>query len=347
MDDGRPPSCAPFYRLFVRPPEPAGMAHGLAGAQERRQRPRLLLRHDVWRGDHRFRRPRHSGVGRFHGAFVAFFFALFWIASPAVASWISRSAETEDRLRIFGRRHPHAALRRAAHMALFRILRHFRAPQSAARQLPGKPGAGRRASHVADQYRRLSAVGGLARDFGWISLSDAITRIDATMSTIEGMPRERGHTLQLVRHDDAETPVPALYFRRRQRQPRRTSGGGGGGTARNGAKPLRFISRRFPKALSDTVTILGESLEELPDDRRQLRPLRQRLADRLDGLRRAVDAIKAQPENGLDPDHQPGRAGWRDPQAGRGHSARRPPPPRVMSSSTGRQGSKPPVKRCA
>ncbi|OWK18620.1 hypothetical protein AJ88_07365 [Mesorhizobium amorphae CCBAU 01583] len=50
------------------------------------------------------------------------------------------------------------------------------------------------------------------------------------------------------------------------------------------------------EGILDTVTILDESLEELPDDRRQLRPLRQRLADRLDGMRRAVMTIKAQPE---------------------------------------------------
>ncbi|TGR36126.1 hypothetical protein, partial [Mesorhizobium sp. M8A.F.Ca.ET.198.01.1.1] len=42
------------------------------------------------------------------------------------------------------------------------------------------------------------------------------------------------------------------------------------------------------EGIIDTVTILDESLDELPDDRRQLRPLRQRLADRLDGMRRAV-----------------------------------------------------------
>ncbi len=46
----------------------------------------------------------------------------------------------------------------------------------------------------------------------------------------------------------------------------------------------------------DVVAILSESLDELPDDRRQLRPLRQRLADRLDGMQRAVRTIKAQPE---------------------------------------------------
>jgi hypothetical protein len=46
----------------------------------------------------------------------------------------------------------------------------------------------------------------------------------------------------------------------------------------------------------DVVAIIDESLDELPDDRRQLRPLRQRLADRLDGMRRAVLTIKEQPE---------------------------------------------------
>src|SRR5690606_28972226 len=34
------------------------------------------------------------------GAFVAFFFALFWVGSPAFAWLISRSAETEDRLHL-------------------------------------------------------------------------------------------------------------------------------------------------------------------------------------------------------------------------------------------------------
>src|SRR5690606_10554438 len=50
------------------------------------------------------------------------------------------------------------------------------------------------------------------------------------------------------------------------------------------------------EGILDAVAILDECLDDLPDDRRQLRPLRQRLADRLDGMRRAVLTVKAQPE---------------------------------------------------
>ena len=46
----------------------------------------------------------------------------------------------------------------------------------------------------------------------------------------------------------------------------------------------------------DSVAVLDESLADLPDDRRQLRPLRQRLADRIEGMYRAVETIKTQPE---------------------------------------------------
>ena len=127
---------------------------------------RLLLRHDVRRRDH-----RRSSASPFR----------CWPIPPAPSSpsssrcsgsarrrspgWISRSAETEDRLRISAGRHPCAAHRGAAHLALFRDLRHGRAPQSAAGQFPGKPGAGGGAAHVADQYRRLSAVGRLGARF--------------------------------------------------------------------------------------------------------------------------------------------------------------------------------------
>jgi cyclic beta-1,2-glucan synthetase len=48
--------------------------------------------------------------------------------------------------------------------------------------------------------------------------------------------------------------------------------------------------------LLDTVGILEESLRVVPDDRRQMRPLRQRLSDRIDGMRRAVETVKSEPE---------------------------------------------------
>ena len=47
--------------------------------------------------------------------------------------------------------------------------------------------------------------------------------------------------------------------------------------------------------LLDTVTILDETLDDLPDDRRQLRPLRQRLRDRIEGVQRAVETVTGLP----------------------------------------------------
>ncbi|TIU82307.1 MAG: protein ndvB, partial [Mesorhizobium sp.] len=127
------------------------------------------------------------------GAFVAFFFAIFWIGSPAVACWISRSAETEDRLRISAA-DIHAlrtVARRTWHyFETFVTAEHHHLPPDNFQESPA-PVVAPRTSPTNIGVYLLSVVS--ARDFGWISLSDAITRIDATMTTIENMPRDRGH----------------------------------------------------------------------------------------------------------------------------------------------------------
>ena len=229
------------------------------------------------------------------GAFVAFFFAIFWIGSPAVACWISRSAETEDRLRISAA-DIHAlrtVARRTWHyFETFVTAEHHHLPPDNFQESPA-PVVAPRTSPTNIGVYLLSVVS--ARDFGWISLSDAITRIDATMTTIENMPRDRGH---LYNWYDTTTlkPLYPLYISAVD------SGNLAGHLVAVAAActewaeaPSVHLQGDF-EGILDTVTILDESLEELPDDRRQLRPLRQRLADRLDGMRRAVMTIKAQPE---------------------------------------------------
>ncbi|TIU26478.1 MAG: protein ndvB, partial [Mesorhizobium sp.] len=117
------------------------------------------------------------------GAFVAFFFALFWIGSPAVACWISRSAETEDRLRISAS-DIHAlrtVARRTWHyFETFVTAEHHYLPPDNFQESPA-PVVAPRTSPTNIGVYLLSVVS--ARDFGWISLADAITRIDATMTT--------------------------------------------------------------------------------------------------------------------------------------------------------------------
>jgi cyclic beta-1,2-glucan synthetase len=229
------------------------------------------------------------------GAFVAFFFALFWIGSPAFAWLISRSAETEDRLHLSAR-DIHAlriAARRTWHyFETFVTEEHHHLPPDNFQESP-RPMVAARTSPTNIGVYLLSVVS--ARDFGWISLADAAARIEATLSTIEGMQRNRGHLFNWY-ETRTLNPLYPLYISAVD------SGNLAGhlvavaATCAEWAEaPSVHLQGDF-EGILDAVAILDESLDALPDDRRQLRPLRQRLSDRLDGMRRAVRTIKAQPE---------------------------------------------------
>ncbi len=229
------------------------------------------------------------------GAFVAFFFALFWVGSPAFAWLISRSAETEDRLHLLPK--DMQALRIVArrtwhYFETFVTAEHHHLPPDNFQETPA-PVVAPRTSPTNIGVYLLSVVS--ARDFGWISMADAVGRIEATLTTIEGMPRSRGH---LYNWYDTTTlkPLYPLYISSVD------SGNLAGhlvavaaACAEWAEAPSVHLHGDFEGVL-DTVAIIEESLDDLPDDRRQLRPLRQRLSDRLDGMRRAVRTIKAQPE---------------------------------------------------
>lgn len=229
------------------------------------------------------------------GAFVAFFFALFWIGSPAFAWLISRSAETEDRLHLSPQdmRALRIAARRTWHyFETFVTEEHHHLPPDNFQETPAPVVAPRTSPTNVGVYL-LSVVS--ARDFGWISLAEAVQRIEATLSTIETLPRERGHMFNWY---DTKTLKPL--------HPRYISAVDSGNLAGHlvtvaaacaewAEAPSVHLQGDF-EGILDAVSVLDECLDELPDDRRQLRPLRQRLSDRLDGMRRAVRTIRAQPE---------------------------------------------------
>ncbi|MER2536733.1 MAG: glucoamylase family protein [Rhizobiaceae bacterium] len=229
------------------------------------------------------------------GAFVAFFFALFWIGSPTFAWLISRSAETEDRLHISPQdtvRLRMIARRTWAYFEEFATAEHNHLPPDNFQETP-KPVVASRTSPTNIGVYLLSVVS--ARDFGWIGINTAIGRLEATMTTIEGMRRYRGHL-----HNWYETrtldPLHPFYISAVD------SGNLAGHLVAVAAAcsewaeaPSVHIQGDF-NGILDCVSILDESLSELPDDRRQLRPLRQRLIDRIEGMRRAVETVKTQPE---------------------------------------------------
>src|SRR5690606_17318983 len=134
-----------------------------------------------------------------------------------------------------------------------------------------------------------------ARDFGWISLAETADRLDRTLTTMEKMERHRGH---LYNWYETRTlrPLHPLYISSVD------SGNLAGHLIAVAAAcdewthALAAHLQGDFEGIIDVTGILEERLENLPDDRRLLRPLRHRLAERIDGMRRAVNTIRSEPE---------------------------------------------------
>lgn len=229
------------------------------------------------------------------GAGVALIFALFWAGSPAFAWLVSRSAETEDRLIVSdGDKVKLRAIARRTwlYFETYVTAEHNWLPPDNFQEVPEPVVAGRTSPTNIGMYL-LSIIS--ARDFGWISLGAAVEKLERTMATLEKMETHRGH---LYNWYDTRTlrPLLPLYVSSVD------SGNLGGHLLAVGAAcnewamaPAAFLEGDF-HGLLDVVTILEESLATLPDDRRQLRPLRQRLRERISGIRRAIDTVRNEPE---------------------------------------------------
>lgn len=234
-------------------------------------------------------------VAQSTGSLVALIFAIFWAGSPAFAYLVSRSAETEDRLIISeaDRIKLRSIARRTWHyFETFVTAEHSFLPPDNYQEVP-HPVVANRTSPTNIGVYLLSVVS--ARDFGWISMADTVERLEQTMSTIERMERSRGH---LYNWYDTKTlrPLYPLYISAVD------SGNLAGHLIAVAAAcnewseaPAVYLQGDFDGML-DVVRVLSESLQVVPDDRRQMRPLRQRLTDRIDGMYRAVEAVRGEPE---------------------------------------------------
>jgi cyclic beta-1,2-glucan synthetase len=229
------------------------------------------------------------------GTFIGFFFALFWAGSPAFAWLISRSAETEDRLHL--EESDATALRVIARRTwlffeTFVTPEHNFLPPDNFQETP-VPVVASRTSPTNIGVYLLSVIS--ARDFGWVSFPETLDRLEQTLTTMEKMERHRGH---LFNWYETRTLRPL--------QPHYISAVDSGNLAGHlvavaaacrmwGEAPAAHLQGDYTGIL-DVAAIVHESLDALPDDRRSLRPLRQRLSERLDGMRRAVTNIMGEPE---------------------------------------------------
>ncbi len=221
-------------------------------------------------------------------ALVALPVTVAWFLAPLIAWQVSRSAETDDRF--FVSRDEQRALRRIArrtwrYFETYVSEEHNHLPPDNFQEDP-EPVIAARTSPTNIGLYLISTVS--ARDLGWIGFEEMLSRIEATLITLRRMEKHRGHLYNWYDTKNLQ-PLPPRYI----------SAVDSGNLAGHlivvssalreaAAAPAAFMHADV-EGIRDTATIVAEVLEDIPNDRRTIRPLRARIQERLDSFVTALD----------------------------------------------------------
>nr|WP_245224282.1 glucoamylase family protein [Rhizobium halophytocola] len=236
-----------------------------------------------------------SSINGTFGVLVGLPFIILWVMSPLVAWYVSQSAETEDLLEV-----PEQTLLELRKIAR-RTWRYYETfvtagdnylPPDNVQEKPEQIVAHRTSPTNIGVYL-LSTIS--ARHFGWVSFEQTIERLEQTIATVERMEKYRGHLFNWYHTDSLKTLGP-----------RYVSAVDSGNLAGH-LIAISSACREWAEAPSahlqgnldgvgDVCGILGETLKQLPDDRKIVRPLRRRLEERINGFNTALAAVKREHE---------------------------------------------------
>jgi cyclic beta-1,2-glucan synthetase len=227
-------------------------------------------------------------------AVIAGGFCVLWMAAPAIAWFVSKPALTEDSLNLDSK--VEVQLRLIARRT-WRYFERFVTEES--HYLPPdnfqedpEPVVAERTSPTNIGMYLLSTVA--ARDFGWITLSETLGRIDKTLDTIEKLPQHRGHLFNWYNTRTLEVLPPSYVSS--------VDSGNLAGHLIAVSSALRSWSEAPAvhllgdiRGIGDAAYILDQSLSEVADDRRTTRPLRRRLEERLSGFLQTFERHMQEP----------------------------------------------------
>ncbi len=209
-----------------------------------------------------------------------------WVASPAIARWTSLSPLVAGRVAVS------AADADALRLVARRTWRFFETfVTSTDHMLPPdnfqedpKPIVAHRTSPTNLGVYLLSAVS--ARDFGWVGTIETVDRLEATLATMGGLQRFRGHFYNWYDTRDLR-PLDPQYVSSVD------SGNLAGHLIALANACREWIGRPAagPEVLAgieDALHLTRESLGGLPDDRRTQTITRHQLDDALDALAAAL-----------------------------------------------------------
>jgi cyclic beta-1,2-glucan synthetase len=216
-------------------------------------------------------------------------FAILWALSPMVAYWISLparaaaaqplSADDVRTLRLTARR-------------TWRFFETFVGPDDHALppdnyQETPTPVLAHRTSPTNLGLYLLSIVA--AHDFGWIGTVDAIERLEATLATMNGLERFRGHFYNWYDTRDLR-PLNPKYISSVD------SGNLAGHLIALGQACQEIIDRPLPgpwalSGIADAILLLHQSARAIVDDRRTQTVTRKQLDEALDALTAALSPV--------------------------------------------------------
>ena len=214
-------------------------------------------------------------------------FVIAWIASPAVALWASLSPLVAGRLPVSD------ADARALRLVARRTWRYFETFVTATdHMLPPdnfqedpKPTVAHRTSPTNLGLYLLSTVS--ARDFGWAGTTDTVDRLEATLATMNGLQRFRGHFYNWYDTRDLR-PLDPKYVSSVD------SGNLAGHLIALANACREWIGRptagpELLAGIEDGLDLTRETVQALPDDRRMQTITRHQLGEALDALATALE----------------------------------------------------------
>ncbi len=215
-------------------------------------------------------------------------FVILWMLSPAVARWASLPpamaganplSDTDARaLRLIARR-------TWRFFETFVTANDHMLPPDNFQEEP-QPVFAHRTSPTNLGLYLLSVVA--ARDFGWLGKIETVERLEATLATMNGLERFRGHFYNWYDTHDLR-PLEPKYISSVD------SGNLAGhlialGNACREMVGAPVTGLEWLAGIDDALEITRESLRGLPDDRRTLTVTRKHLEDALDALSTAASA---------------------------------------------------------